>query len=87
MLYVAGLLCDVKADIIEFANKQLEEKHPRDDYKEFLELVLIFLGEIPGRGVRFMTPGAMHHACWMSKVIYSLKVWMFHSQFVLMPRE
>ena len=34
-----------------------------------------------------MTPGAMHHARWMSKVMYSLKVWMFRSQFVLTPKE
>ena len=84
---IAGLLCDVKADIIKFANEQLEEQLPRDDYREFVELVLIFLGEIPRRGVRFMTPGPMHHARWMSKVIYSLKVWIFRSQFVLTPRE
>ena len=69
---VAGLIWDVKADIIEFANKHLEEKQPQDDYREFLELALIFLGEIPPRGVCFMAPGAMHHARWMSKVIYSL---------------
>jgi len=43
----AGLLCNVKADIIQFANKQLEELQPRDDYKEFVELALIFLAEIP----------------------------------------
>ncbi len=34
-----------------------------------------------------MRPGPMHHARWMSKVIYSLKVWMFRSQFKLTPRE
>ena len=86
---IAPLICDVKAGIIAFANEQLKEKQPRDDYREFLELVLIFLGEIPHRhyGVRFMTPGAMHHARWMSKVIYSLKVWMFRAQFVLTTRE
>jgi hypothetical protein len=60
---IGGLLCDVRADIIKFANKQLEEQQPRDDYREFLELALTFLGEIPHRGVRFMTPGAMHHTC------------------------
>lgn len=31
----------------------------------------------------FMAPGPMHHAHWMSKVIYSLKVWMFRLQFRL----
>ncbi|KAK2716028.1 hypothetical protein QYM36_010560, partial [Artemia franciscana] len=74
---VARLVDDIKQSTIDFANKHLEQSQPRDDYKEFLELVLIFLGATPARGVRFMSPGAMHHARWMSKVIYSLKIWMF----------
>jgi len=63
--------------------------HPttRDDYREFLELSLIFLGSSPARGIHFMAPGPMHHARWMSKVIYSLKVWMFRSQFMLTAVE
>lgn len=65
---VLGFLQDVKLHILAFANKQLEDIQPRDDYREFLELVVIFLGGFPVRGVRFMAPGAMHHARWMSKV-------------------
>ncbi|KAK2702040.1 hypothetical protein QYM36_019351 [Artemia franciscana] len=80
---VARLADDFKQSTIDFANKHLEQSQPRDDYKEFLELVLIFLGATPARGVRFMSPGAMHHARWMSKVIYSLKIWMFKAQFRL----
>lgn len=34
-----------------------------------------------------MSPGAMHHARWMSKVIYSLKIWMFKAQFKQTPAE
>lgn len=67
--------------------KHLDQNQPRDDYKEFLELVVIFLGAVPKRGVRFLAPGAMHHARWMSKVIYSLKIWMFRNQFKLTSRE
>jgi len=52
-----GLLCDVKTDIIEFADQQLEAQQLREDYIEFVELALIFLREIPRRGVHFMTPG------------------------------
>ena len=29
----------------------------------------------------------MHHARWISKVVYSLKVWMFSGQFKLSERE
>ncbi|KAK2721327.1 hypothetical protein QYM36_003567 [Artemia franciscana] len=84
---VAHLVDDIKQSTIDFANKHLEQSQPRDDYKEFLELVLIFLGATPARGVRFMSPGAMHHARWMSKVIYSLKIWMFKAQFRLTLTE
>ena len=34
-----------------------------------------------------MLPGAIHHARWLSKVIYSLKIWMFKAQFKLTPAE
>jgi hypothetical protein len=34
-----------------------------------------------------MAPGAMHHARWLSKVICSLEVWMFQSQFRLTAFE
>jgi hypothetical protein len=58
----------------------VESGNFRDDYKEFLELSILFLGgDIPG--YFFKQPGAMHHARWMSKVIYSLKMWMFRKQF------
>ena len=78
---------DIRDSIIVFANRYLAESQPRDDYREFLELVVIFLGSVPARGVRFMAPGAMHHARWLSKVIYSLKIWMFRSQFHLTKPE
>ncbi|KAK2705869.1 hypothetical protein QYM36_016024 [Artemia franciscana] len=84
---LARLVDDIKQSTIDFANKHLEQSQPRDDYKEFLELVLIFLGATPAKGVRFMSPGAMHHARWMSKVIYSLKIWMFKAQFRLTLTE
>ena len=82
---VARVIGPVKQNIITFAEEQILDHQMRDDYRELLELSIIFLGEIPSRGVRFMAPGAMHHARWMSKVIYSLKVWMFRNQFKLTP--
>ena len=73
--------------IITFCETKLTEIHPREDYREFLEIVLIFLGVAPARGVRFRTPGAFHHARWMAKAIYSFKIWMFRGQFRLTARE
>jgi len=77
----------VKQEILEFAKNQLLRQSVRDDYREFIDLVVIFLGGSPERGISFMAPGPMHHARWMSKVIYSLKVWMFRSQFKLTAFE
>jgi len=74
--HVAGLVEDVRESTIEFANKHLKQS-----------LVIVFLGAASARGVRFMSPGAMHHARWMSKVIYSLKIWIFKSQFKLTQAE
>lgn len=85
---LADILNPVKVQIIDFAEGRLAgEKLVRDDYREFLELSIIFLGGSPQRGIHFMAPGPMHHARWMSKVIYSLKVWMFRSQFRLTAFE
>lgn len=53
----------------------------RNDYREFAELCLIFLGERPSENVRFHCPGAMHHARWESKAIYSLKIYLFRNEF------
>lgn len=57
------------------------------DYREFLELAYTFLGGIPPRGIKFRTPGAMHHARWLSKAIYCLKMFMFQEQFKLRKQE
>lgn len=70
-------------DVIQFCQNLLREKQPRDDYKEFLQLTIIFLGSIPenSSSVRFRAPGAMHRARWMARAIYALKIWMFFDQF------
>ncbi|CAH0552503.1 unnamed protein product [Brassicogethes aeneus] len=73
--------------VLEFAEKQLEVIQPREDYREILELLIIFLGGTPPRGVRFRSPGALHHARWMAKILYSLKLWMFRGQFKLTLQE
>ena len=44
----------------------------RDDYKEFAELCLVFLG---GKDkINFRKPGALHKACWMAKLLYAIKI-------------
>jgi len=56
-------LTNLKEEVIDFAKQILFSSHqPRDDYRELLELTIIFLGDTPPRGVRIMAPGAMHRA-------------------------
>ena len=56
---------------------------PRDDYKELLELCQIFLGTMDVEKVKFYKPGAFHHARWMSKAIYTLKIYIFRDIYEL----
>ena len=83
----AEQLADIKERTIQFIHNQLSQQQPRDDYREMLELCLIYLGDRPERGVRFRAPGAIHQARWMAKVIYALKIWLFRSQFKLTAKE
>ena len=78
----------LKDETITFATKCLQTggKQSRDD-REFLELTVLFLGEIPLRGKQFNTPGVFHHAHWLSKVIYYIKIYMFRKQFKLTSKE
>ena len=59
----------------------------RDDYRELLELTVIYLGDIPARGIRFMQTGAFHQDRWMDRVIYAIKMTLFHAQFVMSKRK
>lgn len=74
-------------DIIEFSKKQLAEFQPRDDYKELLELTIVFLGGVPERGIRFRAPAGLHRARWMAKATYSLKIYLFRDEFKLSKQE
>lgn len=56
----------------------------RDDYKEFLQLALIFIGV---EKYNFRKLGATSNARWMSKALYCLKIFVFRDQFPLTKRE
>ena len=64
-----------------------ENSNSRDDYRELMELLVIYLGEKPARGIRFMAPGPLHRARWMHKAIYCLKIFLFRSQLSLSEGE
>lgn len=53
-----NILSPVRQEIMSFCSKMLTEKQPRDDYEEFLKLVIITLGETPPGGIIIRKPGA-----------------------------
>ena len=82
---VANLVEDTKQDMINYA-KYLEEQE-REIIKNFLSLQLFLLVLFQGREVKFMSLGAMHYACCITKGIYCLKIWMFKAQFILISKD
>lgn len=58
----------------------------RGDYKELLELIVIWLGGHV-HNFSFKFPGADHHARWMSKAIYFLKLALLQGQFAMDNEE
>ena len=76
-------------DLLAFVDRWLEpdmvEQFPRGDYKQFLELAKVFLGGSPKRNkgwtYHIQRPGADHHARWMSKALYILKLRLLMHQF------
>jgi hypothetical protein len=74
--------------LINFCRVNLQEKWRRSDYKEFLELILLFLGsDIETNQITVKKPGAFHHARWMAKAIYSLKIYLYREQFKLSAND
>lgn len=82
---IRSKITDEECDQIKhFCRQKLDESHSRNDYKEFLELVLVFLGE---DAVGFRQPGPTSHSRGMAKGTYNLKIFIFRYQFHLTPRE
>ena len=86
---IALVLEPVKSDIASFIHCQLSTFQPRDDYKELLQLALLFLEEQSNASQvqSISIPGAFHRARWMAKIIYCLKTLLFRSQFLLTRTE
>ncbi|KAK3931071.1 UvrABC system protein C, partial [Frankliniella fusca] len=77
-------------NIMSFCKKQLEVYQTRGDYRELLELVVIFLGgALPEKSepYHFKKPGALSKTRWMMRAIYALKMWMFGRQLKLKTAE
>lgn len=84
---VAPHLQGIAKNVLTWGLKELEKgTFPRDDYKELLELVIISLGgEV--EGFTFKLPGPDHHARWMSKCIYCIKLRLLCKVFNMTAEE
>src|SRR6218665_3063242 len=74
---IATAILDFQLMSVHFAFRQFEIIHQHEDYRELLELTLMFLGRVPPQGISFRKPGAIHRAWFMSRLIYALKIGLF----------
>ena len=61
------------------------EKTMREDYLEMAKLCIVYLGGVLPQKfpeLKLRAPSAYHHARWMSKVLYVLKIAMLKTHFV-----
>lgn len=67
--------------VLLFCLEQLEKSQIREDYKEFLELVVLFLGHTPPKfNGKLRKIGPISHARWMAKAITALKMFLVRDQ-------
>lgn len=85
--FVMNAIGNDRESILQFVKGQVAIRQVRDDYKELLQLVIIFLGGYETQAIKFHSPGAFHHARWMAKAIYCLKIFLFRNVFTLTPQE
>jgi len=57
----------LRAEMVNFCKLTLEESQPRADYKELLNLCMIFLDGADPAEVSFRAPGTFHQARWWPK--------------------
>ena len=76
------LLQQWKADTESIVSSKVYLTH--DDYREFLELCMFFLG--CQQSITFKQPGAFHKARWMSKLLYSIKITLMQDQIQQLPQ-
>ena len=77
-----ALINEKSPDIIDFCKRLLKEECPiRGDYKELLQLILIYLDH-ENNSYNIQAPGAVHHARWMSKLIYCLKIVLLKNKII-----
>ena len=78
--------CEID-QLVMFYNCELQKTIVRDDYRELIELSIIFWGGDKEKKLKIRPPGAIHQARWMSRAIYSLKTCLLQSHFKISVKE
>lgn len=73
--------------LLEFYRAELTKNIVRDDYRELIELSIIFLGGDTERKFKIRPPSAIHQARRMARAIYSLKICLLSSQFKITNKD
>ena len=86
---LSDLMQELRKDALEFGTKTLTKNLQTRlgmTTKNFKHCI-IFLAGVPKRGFHFIASEACHHAMWMAKCIYALKISSSRSQFKLTRYE
>ena len=71
---------ELRETTVAFLNDpKVKDLQLRDDYQELVELTLLVLGQTP-QEIHWRAPGAIHHARWMAKLLYAIKIYLFRGQ-------
>ncbi|CAH1099049.1 unnamed protein product [Psylliodes chrysocephalus] len=89
--FESSKICFIKEQrvkMINYLQNVLKDRsHPRENYKELLQLSLLYLGGWSQDEFSFRIPGALHQARWMAKANYTLKIVLFTKQLDMSERE
>jgi len=80
----------LRKEMVSFYSGAVGHQQLREDYLELFRLWMSMSmprGGSNGMDIQIRAPGAMHHAHWMAKAIYALKIVLFQDQLTLTVRE
>ncbi|GBP51731.1 hypothetical protein EVAR_96283_1 [Eumeta japonica] len=69
--FVKAHIAETKiTSLLTFYKTELEKPFIRNDYRELVELCVVFLGGDTENKLKLRPPGALHQARWMARAIY-----------------
>jgi hypothetical protein len=73
--------------LFDYYQFEILKKDLRHDYRELVELSIIFLEGDKNKTLKIRPPGPMHQARWMARTLYSLKIALLSAQFSLPQKD